>query len=171
MPVIEVPVRAQTRRRVRNRLPAVIVLWSVCMVAAGWVATATKLGPVVHRFNGFHGVHLADVVLAALLLGAAAVGTWLLLRPRRPTGSDAGAVDVVAVELRRLPAIVAVWALVTVASVWVAFDTEVGPILFEWNNHRAGRLGDLVFTAGAIAFASWATARLLRPRPDERRSG
>lgn len=167
MPVIEVPVRAQTRRRVRNRLPLVIALWSVSVVAAGWIATATKLGPVVHRFNGYHGVHLTDVVLAALLIGGAGIGTWLLLRPVPPSGGQADEVDVVAVELRRLPAIIAVWAVVTIASVWVAFDTEIGPVLFEWNNHRAGRLGDLLFTVAAIVLASWVTVVLLRPRASD----
>jgi hypothetical protein len=170
MPVIEVPVRAQTRRRVRSRLPAVIVLWSLSVLAAGWVASATKVGPVVHRFNGYHGIHLADVVLAGLLIGAAAAGTWLLLRPRPEPRNDADEIDVMALELRRFPAIIAVWALVTIASVWVAFETEIGPVLFEWNNHRAGRLGDLLFTIGAIALASWVTLLLLRPRPGARRT-
>jgi hypothetical protein len=168
MPVLELPVRAQTRQRVRNRLPAVIVLWSVSVLAVGWVASATKLGPIVHRFNGYHGIHLADVLLAAIVTAGAGVGTWLLLRSGRDADLDQGELDVVAIELRRLPLILALWVAVTIASVWVAFETEVGPVLFEYNNHRAVRVGDLAFTFAAIAAAAWLTVLLLRPRARDR---
>lgn len=169
MPVIWVPVRPQTRRRVRTRLPLVIALWVVSVLGTGWVASATQVGPVVYEFTSRRGLHLADLFLAALVASTASLATWLLLRPTPPPPVREGEepVEVVALELRRLPWILAMWVAVTFASVWVAFETEVGPVLFVYNNHRSARLGDLLFTVSIVAVASVLTARLLQPRVRE----
>lgn len=166
MPVIEVPVRAATRRRVRHRLPVVVVLWTLCILGVGWVAAATRVGPIVYTFTRQRGVHLADVALAAVVVVIASVITWLLLRPspRRPRGEDE--VEVVAVELRRIPLIIAMWIASMFIAVWIAFETEVGPVLFVYNQHRRVRLGELVAAVVIVAVAGWATAALLRPEED-----
>ena len=93
-----------------------------------------------------------------------AIALTSLLRPASDAAAAADpSVDVVAVELRRIPVILAMWFAVMVSSLWAAFETEVGPVLFVYNNHRSVRLGDLVFTVVAVAAASWLTALLLRP--------
>jgi hypothetical protein len=165
MPVVELPVRAETRRRVRNRLPLVIAMWVACVLGVGWVASATTVGPVVAELTTRRGFHAGDLLLAAGVAVVASMVTWLLLRPRRD--GDA-AIEVVAVELRRIPAILALWFAVMVSSLWAAFETEVGPVLFVYNNHRSVRLGDLAFTIVAVAVASWLTAVLLKPTAERR---
>ena len=164
MPVVEVPVRAETRRRVRNHLPLVIAMWTGCVLLVGWIASRTEVGPVVATLNSRRGFHLGDVVLAAVTAAVASVVTWLLLRPAQQAGRRRdGDVDVVAVELRRLPLIVVLWFAVMVSSLWAAFETKVGPVLFVYSKQRSVRLGDLAFTVVAVAVAGWLTAVLLRP--------
>ncbi len=169
MPVIEVPVRPQTRRRVRNHLPLVIGLWVLSVLGTGWVASATEVGPVVYELTTRRGLHLADVALATAVALTTSIASWLLLRPAPPARPVDGEpeVDVVALELRRLPWILVMWVGVMFASLWAAFETEVGPVLFVYNNHRSARLGDLVFTLLLVAGASVVTAALLQPRRDE----
>jgi hypothetical protein len=168
MPVIEVPVRPQTRRRVRNRLPLVIALWVLSVLGTGWLASATEVGPVVYELTTRRGLHLADIVLGGLVALTASLASWLLLRPAPPAPPVDGepAVEVVAFELRRLPWILLMWVSVMFASLWAAFETEVGPVLFVYNNHRSARLGDLVLTVVLVIGASVATAALLQPRRD-----
>jgi hypothetical protein len=169
MPVIWVPVRPQTRRRVRTHLPLVIAIWVVSVLGTSWVVSATQVGPVVYEFNSRRGLHLADLFLAGLVACTASLASWLLLRPAPavPPRADEEPVEVVALELRRLPWILAMWVAVTFASVWVAFETEVGPALFVYNNHRSARLGDLLFSVAIVAVAGVVTARLLQPRVRE----
>jgi hypothetical protein len=168
MPVIEVPVRPQTRRRVRNHLPLVIALWVLSVLGTGWVASATEVGPVVYELTTRRGLHLADVLLASSVAVTASLASWLLLRPPPPAPPVDGEpeVELVALELRRLPWILLMWVSVLFASLWAAFETEVGPVLFVYNNHRSARLGDLVFTLVLLTGASFATAALLSPRDD-----
>jgi hypothetical protein len=142
----------------------IIVMWAACVFATGWVASTTRVGPVVYTFTKQRGVHLADVGLALLVLAVASAITWLALRPPRHRRDDE--VEVVAVELRRAPAIIAMWIAAVVASVLVTFETEVGPVLFVYNQHRRVRLGDLVVSFVIVVVAGWATTRLLRPDPE-----
>jgi hypothetical protein len=95
-----------------------------------------------------------------------AVVSWALLRPPRPSGAEDH--EVVSVELRRLPLIVALWLAVMLGSLWAAFETEVGPVLFVYNNHRSVRLGDLLATVAMVGVAAWATVVLLRPAEGDR---
>lgn len=164
MPIVELPVRAQTRRRVRNRLPWVIVVWIACVLGVGWVASATTVGPVVAELTPRRGFHVGDLVLAAGVAILAGLVSWFLLRPPpQPQRDGDPDIEVVVLELRRLPVILVLWFGVMVSSLWAAFETEVGPVLFVYNDHRSVRLGDLAFSVVAIAFAAWATTVLLRP--------
>lgn len=168
MPLIEVPVRAATRRHLRRRLPAVLVMWAVCVLGAGWFASATRLGPVVLTFNRQRGIHLTDVALALVVAAVASVATWQLLRVPPVFGEDDNDHALV-VELRRLPLVILLWLGAMAVAFWVAFDTKIGPVLMVDNPHnprRAIHLGDVLVGPALIAVVAWLTVVLLRPGPD-----
>lgn len=167
MPLIEVPVRATTRRHLRRRLPAVIVMWAVCVLGAGWFASATRLGPVLITFNRQRGIHLTDVVLALVVAVVASVATWQLLRVPPVFGEEEHD-DALVVELRRLPLVILLWVGAMAVAFWVAFDTKIGPMLMVDNPHnprRAIYLGDVLVGPALIAVVAWLSVVLLRPEP------
>jgi len=52
------------------------VVWLVVMVTALYVASETKLGPVVVKLSYNHGVHLSDVFVVLLGAAIATAFTW-----------------------------------------------------------------------------------------------
>jgi len=170
VPLIEVPVRGTTRRHLRRRLPIALALWAVCVLGAGWIASATRLGPVVLTFNRQRGIHLTDVVLALVVAGGASVMTWRLLRVPPVFGDEDDEDGALVVELRRLPLVIVLWVGAMAIAFWVAFDTKIGPMLMVDNPHnprRAIYLGDVLVGPAIIALVAWVSVVLLRPEPSE----
>ena len=60
------------------------LVWAVGMTGALYVASETKVGPLVVRLSRNHGVHLGDLVAVgtAAAIGVAATTAALLTRPR-----------------------------------------------------------------------------------------
>jgi hypothetical protein len=113
----------------------VAVTWVGALFALLVVGATTKVGPIVLRLTGSHGVHAGDVLGAAVILtGAALVTAWILL-PH--------------VVSPRVLFIGAVWIVATVGVAAVATKTAVGPIVLPLGHHRGVRAGDLL-AAGAL---------------------
>lgn len=74
------------RERSTVRTAALIVLvWSGAVLVTLFVASDTKIGPVLVKFSRGHGIHLGDALVFVLVVAAASSMTWLLVR-RRSSG-------------------------------------------------------------------------------------
>jgi hypothetical protein len=77
--------RALTRRdgaAAVERLVLVVVTWGCAVVVALGVAASTRVGPVVVRLTGEHGVHFGDLVAGIVCITVALVLTSEIIRRR-----------------------------------------------------------------------------------------
>jgi hypothetical protein len=71
--------------RSKVRTAALVVLvWSLAALAALFVASDTRIGPVLIKISRGHGIHLGDALVFVLVTAAASSVTWLLVR-RKPS--------------------------------------------------------------------------------------
>jgi hypothetical protein len=62
------------------------VVWVAGMACALYVASKTRIGPLVVQLSQNHGVHVGDVlaVVAAVVVGVAVTAIAWFTRPRKP---------------------------------------------------------------------------------------
>lgn len=65
-------------RRLRNRLPLLLVVWGLATAIGLQVAATTRIGPVLVKLSYRHGVHLGDLLAFAACYGVALLITvWI----------------------------------------------------------------------------------------------